>query len=138
MKFLAIISFALIALGAIATNPSKGNSTKAGQITGGNIKYTVTIHVNPELIIPKLHFYLVITDENNRRIADAQQVEFGKWTYQFSETGPVSGTRIARLIQTTADDAYMPYSCGPDVKWGTFRNGITYMFNLYPTREIPQ
>ncbi len=138
MKLFAIISFALIVLGANASNPSLNTSKTPDQTIPGNIRYSVTIHVTPGVIIPKMHFYVVLTDQNNRRVADAQQVEFGKWTYQFTEMGPVSGIRVAHLIETTADDAFMPYSCSPDIKSGTFRNGVTYMFNLYPTREIPE
>ena len=138
MKLLTAISFVLIVLGATAANPTLGTTNNQGQITPGNIKNTVTIQVNQEANLPKLHFILFITDENNRHIGGAQLVEPGTWKYQFSEQGPVTGIRIAHLVQSTSDDTLMPFSCNPDVKSGTFRNGVVYNFNLYPTRALPE
>jgi hypothetical protein len=141
-KFLAAAALALIVISAAASNPSttaagKVNSPDPNTPPDGNIKYEVLIHAPSNLSLPDIHFFVVLTDGNGRRIAYQQFVP-GINTYQFSEAGPVNGTRIVKLVESNINVTYLPFSCNPDVKTGIFRNGVIYKFNLYPTMAMPE
>ena len=138
LKLLSVISFALMVFAASAIKPAEVSSMNTATPTPGNIKYQVTIHVPADLSLPNVHFFVVMTDGNGRRIAAPQQAVTGINTYYFSELGPVTGTRIARLVEAHISDSYMPFTCNPDVKTGIFKNGYMYDFNLWPSSSLPQ
>jgi hypothetical protein len=137
MKILSVISLVLIGLGAAAIKPNQPGQSGISQPPGGNIKHQVVLHVSATVSMPAAHFYVVITDGNGRQIARPQLVVPGVVKYYFSEMGPVNGTRIVRLIEKPSGDSFIPYSCEPDAKTGLFRNGVTYIFNLYPSLAQP-
>jgi len=128
---LAIVLLLFVA-GTYAMNPTTAGPTGHNEPLFGNIKYQVNLHVNPSIGITCDKFFIVLTDENNRIIDKPQHVEWGVTAYYFSETGPVMGTRIARLYESPVGGPVVPFSCDPDVKTGTFHNGVVYIFNLYP------
>ncbi len=134
-KILSVLSLVLIAFAASAINP-KLSSNNPQPLTG-NIKYKVVIHANASVSIPTANnFWVVLSDGNGRRIGSTH-FEFGIDTYYFSEAGPVSGSRIARVVIESHGGAVSPFYCNPDAKWGTFRNGATYQFNMYPRTSVP-
>jgi hypothetical protein len=136
LKTIAILSFILIVFAAEAINPVQSNSANPQPITG-NIKYKVVIHVNPSLSVPtSTTFWVVLSDGNGRRIG-IQEYVMGVNTYYFSEPGPATGARVARVIIEPHGGAVTPFYCNPDVKYGTFRNGVTYQFNMYPKTSSP-
>jgi hypothetical protein len=136
MKIFAAAILALVVIGAAAMKPANVNAV-GSNISSGNIKYVVTIHAPTDLAIPAVHFIVLLTDGNGRRIAYQQAVP-GMTKYQFSEIGPVTGTRIVKLVEMHISDVYLNFSCAPDVKTGTFQNGVVYNFNLYPSVALPQ
>jgi len=99
------------------------------------VSYNVTVHYQGEF--PLCNSYLVqIVDAQGYSVAPDQIFQPGMNTYVFHERGPVSGVRIARLVESPAQgnitctyDLVTP----PDVKSGKFLVGATYFFNLFPT-----
>ena len=85
-----------------------------------------------------LALFVVMTDEHGRIVAPVQAVRPGLSIYTFNETGPVKGTRTASLIYDPISPSSLPFYCAPDSKTGTFSNGGTYLFNLYPTTNPPK
>ncbi len=134
-KILSVISFVLIVLGASAINPDHVSQV-ANPSSTGNIKYTVTLHVNAPVFPSYANFYIVLKDGSGQYISRPQKVGSATVFY-FSEIGPVRGSRVASLIEVPQEGAYIPFYCNPDIKTGLFRNGVTYMFNLYPSFQQP-
>ena len=79
--------------------------------------------------------YLVkVTDDNGEVVADPIMFQAGINNYIFHESGPVSGSRIAKLEKISSS----PKACNqilytpPQVMTNNFRSGSTYIFNLSP------
>ncbi len=133
LKALILLSLGLVFLGASAFNPRVSDSSSLLP-PQGVIKYQVSLYVEQQFItLPGVHFFIILTDEHGRRIG-LQQIRPGFQTYFFSEVGPVSGTRIAWLVEGHMDQSFMTFTCAPDVRSGLFLNNLIYNFNLFPQR----
>jgi hypothetical protein len=136
MKLFSVISLVLFAFAATAAKPESLNG-KSHLPNGTTVKHKVVVHTNPSLSLPTTNdFWIVLSDGNGRRIG-AAKYDAGVAAYYFSEPGPVTGVRIARVIIVPRGGALSPFFCDPDVKFGTFRNGVTYQFNMYPKTSCP-
>jgi hypothetical protein len=135
VKILSVLSLVLIFATANAIIPGDLDS-KAPKPLAGNIKYKVVVHATPDLTMPGSGNYLVVMSDGNGRRIGTQYFIPGVLTYFFSERGPVNGTRVVRIIIET-HGGVVPFYCNPDVKYGTFRDGVTYQFNMYPKTSVP-
>ena len=127
-KTIAALSIAMLLLGfsALAGKPA-GNP----DVQNGNLKYAVTIHVPAMITIPNITFYVLVTDGNNHLIDAAQLYTPGQNTYGFSENGPVTGIRIAWIVQANGG-ARLPIYDNNALLKGTFLPDHVYQFDIYP------
>jgi hypothetical protein len=134
MKTLKTLSVILLTLTIIGINGmyAKANRLQNQPQINGSIKYQVHVHSSDDISWPLLNIFVVMTDQNGRQVAPAQLFTIGTWTYNFTEAGPVTGTRIARLTTPSEGGQYLSLFPYPDSKTGTFLNGKTYPFDLYP------
>ena len=131
------ISKALVAMILLmASFPVLSANEKVGPTLGSAmILYQVNIHVTASTPVPFNgdHYFVVITDEKGKLVAPVQLFNINKHTYTFSETGPVSGTRVAGLMpDPDADGGSIRNLLAPDAKTGVFVPGSIYIFNLWP------
>lgn len=100
------------------------------------------VNVYPVRELTSYQTYIVqVVDENGTLVAPSQTYIPGLNAYTFYERGPRTGTRIARLamIPQSKGLSCIPYIyCAPDIKSGTFLNGRTYTYNLYPKMRLPE
>ena len=99
------------------------------------ITYKVAVHVDNHTFPYVRNFFVVLSDENGRAVAPPQQLREGVSEYSFSESGPVKGTRIARLAFGDRPHSDL-FLCKPDGRTGIFRGGETYTFDLYVVLHI--
>jgi hypothetical protein len=72
-----------------------------------------------------------MTDERGMLVAPVQALHPGFSTYTFNEFGPVRGTRTASLIINHLPISDFTIYCAPESETGIFKNGVTYLFDLY-------
>lgn len=132
LKIFAILSLALIFNGVNAVYSKTNNINEKGAIPGV-IKYQVNIHAPNYPVLSFEQVYVVMTDENGNPVARPQVFTNGTWVYTFNEAGPVKGGRIARLV-LSGGRTFNEYPY-PDIQKGTFLNGESYSFNLYPVNQ---
>ena len=115
------------------------NSALAGnnQIGTGQVHYNVQIHMPKDMPFNAMNIYVAMTDERGILVAPVQAVHPGLSTYTFNEFGPKLGTRTASLIFDPLGTSTLSLYCLPDSQTGFFKNGVTYLFNLYPTTNPP-
>ena len=136
MKKIVIISFvitALILFGLNVNSSERLNKSNIGP-TSTYIHYKVNVHPNYAILHNQCPMLVLITDETNTNMIGLPQLYHpDKNTYYFYEEGPVTGVRVAHLINTAVDQ---PGDVCFDVslwnsKVGTFYNGMNYIFDLY-------
>lgn len=131
-KSFVFLSGILMIIGTITTGFSSNNFPGIGSVKVA-VNYQVNIHLGLETQL--CNTYLVeVVDGNGVPVAPAKPFVSGVSRYVFSERGPVTGTRVAVLIKAPYD--YNVCTQGlvtpPDVITGSFLNGRTYIFDLYP------
>jgi hypothetical protein len=138
-NFLSAVTLAVIILGTsmiYAGTPGTGSSANLG---GWLIRYQVNIHWTREASL--CNTYMVqLVNKNGESVAPAQVYVPGQSAYTFYETGPVTGVREARLIVRPGMKHYVCEQelwTRPDFMAGTFLNGTTYKFDLYPQTVPP-
>ena len=129
-KTIAALSIAMILFGftALAGKPGNGNP----DVLKGTIKYQVNIHIPSVLNLTNVHLYVLVTDENNRPVVMPQLFTYDHMSYVFGENGPVTGIRIAWIIQARSDANRIPLDNNSEVMKGTFLPYQIYTFDLYP------
>ena len=136
MKKIVISTFVIAALMFFGTkvNSSERLSNSSHGIATPYIQYQVNIHPNWVILHNQCPMWVLITDETTATIIGIPQLyQHDMNTYTFYEIGPVSGVRIAHLINSPEDlpgDACYNVQVW-DSKTGTFNNDMTYIFNLY-------
>jgi hypothetical protein len=131
-KTLVVISILMISLQILVANNPVGI---------GQVHYQVQIHIPKDLPFNSGNMYVAMTNERGMLVAPVQLVHLvhsGLFTYYFNEFGPKTGIRTASLIYNPIGTASFPFFCAPDSKTGTFNNGVTYLFNLYPILNPPE
>ena len=118
-----ILMFSLHVNAAISGGPGSQQIGYKVQILGQNP------HINNFNLI----LYVAMTDENGRPVDQVQRFKTGTYTYFFSETGPVQGTRVARLVNDPIVPTTLNFYCAPDAQTGKFLPGDIYVFDLYPS-----
>ncbi len=103
----------------------------------GVIKYQVQVIITPQLASPNCHMLVVVTDEMNRSVGSPQIFVPGASVYYFTESGPVTGTRTARLQPARGISAFAFYA-EPDERSGNFNNNLVYSFTLNATHNLPK
>ena len=103
--------------------------------TSNAITYKVLVHLDNHTFSYVRDFFVVISDENGRIVAPPQQLKAGVSEYNFKESGPVKGTRIAKLSNGTRPHSDL-FLCNPDGRTGFFLGGDTYTFSLYVILHI--
>jgi hypothetical protein len=137
MKTIVKILIAVIALFFISETHAADRSGYAS--TTPQISYVVNINATQlHSGFTTLALFVLITDESGRLVAPVQVVRPGLSIYSFNEIGPVKGTRVAHMIYEPINPSSLPFYCAPDSKTGSFQNGGSYLFNLYPTTNPPQ
>jgi hypothetical protein len=96
------------------------------------ITYVVNIVPQQRIGNVNLALYVAITDENGRPVAPVQKASIGRASYLFYEKGPVTGTRIAYMVNKPVVPTNYSFLCAPDPVSGKFIPGETYYFILYP------
>jgi hypothetical protein len=133
-KIFSVLSLVLI-LSAVSSVFSAPIDTKNNQTAAKPaIRYDVNISISIDK--PLCNLWLVkILDGNGRMVAPAQEFISGKTKYTFTERGPVTGTRIAVLLKYQYGDHFVCETelfTAPAILKGTFLNGETYRFDLFP------
>jgi hypothetical protein len=121
------IVFLVIQTGSSA-RVSNGNSSASLAF----IHYQVTVHPNYTIQHNECPMSVQITDGQGNTIGIPQLYRHGVDVYNFTETGPVTGARIARMITAATgqpDDVCFIVSLA-DKKVGVFNNGVDYLFTL--------
>lgn len=80
-------------------------------------------------------YYVVITDKGGNLCTAPQPYQVGIENYVFHEAGPVTGTRVANLIEIEGLDHHVCLQkvyTYPDILKDRFRNHSTYKFTLIP------
>jgi hypothetical protein len=129
-KTIAALSIAMI-LFAFSAFAGKTDGQK------GNLKYVVNIHLPKLTTIPHATFYVLVTDANNHPVDAVQTFIPGNSTYTFTEMGPVTGVRIAWILQG-GTFARIPLYDNSDILKGTFLPGRAYQFDIYPKVGKPE
>ena len=119
----AIIAFSTL---MISISLFAGNSNPVS----GTVNYQVKVHLPKDTPFYTRNVFVVLVDENNRRVAPEQLLRFGVYTYSFTEKTSVEGTRIAKLVFTNGSTTEL-FFAAPDSQTGKFTVGNTYLFNLY-------
>lgn len=138
VKITTAFSLILILLGTSLLNA--GNVRATNRINNVNlVRYQVTVHMPADIRL--CNFWVIqITDANGNLVTPVQGYSKSSSNYIFYEKGPVTGVRVARLI---ISNNTMHFSCEPefevypDYKAGTFANGQTVTFDLYPSSTQP-
>jgi hypothetical protein len=130
MKTIAKIIIAV----SILTLSFQANAAEENLSRG--IIYKVAVHLQNVLPASPGQLFVVVLDEKGQFVAPPQWFNKGISEYTFRETGPVKGTRTARLSYEPGPHPYTP-ACKPDIKSGLFLNGNTYYFNLYVFPPLP-
>ena len=112
-------------------------SGKAGNNNNVFIHYQVVIYPDQRIKNNACPLMVQMTNESGMLIGQPQLYNKGTNIYNFYETGPVTGVRIANL--TDEEEGGAPYDVCiiialSDSKSGTFYNGQNYIFNLYGSR----
>ena len=136
MKKIIILSFVLAAVIILGMNVnSSARISNTGNVpTQTYIQYQVNIHPNWGILHNQCPMFVVLTDGISKRyIGPPKLYQQGINTYYFSEIGPVTGVRTARLFDGSkdqSDDVCYAVSLS-DLKTGTFYSGQNYIFDLY-------
>ena len=120
-KTLVAISIMMISLQVIAAN----------QVGTGQVQYKVQIHLPKDFPVDATNIYVAMTDERGMLVAPVQALHPGLSNYTFNEFGPVRGTRTASLIINPLGMSDFTIYCAPESETGIFKNGATYLFDLY-------
>ncbi len=101
------------------------------------ISYQVNIHPDNQITHNACPMMVQVTNGSGMLVGQPQLYHNGMNTYYFSEPGPVSGKRMAQLIN--ADEGLPDDVCFLVSWWdsrsGTFYGGETYQFNLYDSMK---
>jgi hypothetical protein len=98
------------------------------------ISYTVTIHIPTSSVQGPCQLIVALMNDMGQ-IISAQNYRPGVLVYNFTEQGPVTGVRTAILTHLIGDSntiGVCSVTFTTDSKNGTFLNGTSYSFNLYP------
>ena len=127
MMSLAMILFVATTVHSVTTNDPPPNNT-----TG--ITYVVSVDVsNANGLCHSYH--VTISDRNGNLVASPKPYHDGIAYYVFHENGPITGPRVANLVEMETDN----HPCTnevytrPDIIHTRFRNNETYFFTLYPS-----
>jgi hypothetical protein len=126
-----VLIFAAVTSTFAAAIDNKNNPVNANQV----IRYHVNIAMTSESQLCNM-WLVEILDGNGRLVAPAKPYSSNVTRYDFFERGPVTGTRIAVLVINQYGDHYIcdrELFVKPDALSGTFLNGQTYRFDLFPT-----
>lgn len=138
-KITAALSLVLILLGTSLLNAGTPGG-KNRVISGVNlVRYQVTVHMPADIRLCNL-WIVEVTDGTGNLVTPAQGLSEGSATYTFFEKGPVTGVRVARLVQNNSTKHFNcepEFSVYPDFKTGTFANGTMVTFDLWPNSEQP-
>ncbi len=103
-----------------------------GQARPG-IHYAVRIHNGQQLGgVIYCNYFVVLTDGAGNPVAMPQVFQYGVWTYNFYERGPITGTRVSHLTRHPVVVCPNTYSFSADRRTGNFYNGMSYLFNMEP------
>ncbi len=138
-NFFSVLSIVLIF--AAATSAFAGNIDQKKEGPAGSlIRYQVNVILAAET--PLCNTWMVkIVDGQGRQVAPVKPYVSGTTQYEFTERGPVTGTRIALLVKYMFGDHFVCANelfTAPAVLKGTFLNGQTYRFDLFPTTQLPK
>ena len=103
------------------------------------VRYKVNTHLSGEPTLCNM-WVVKVTDAYGNLVAPAQVYNTTTDTYIFYEKGPVTGTRVARMVMSNSTmqlNCVPEFSPYPDFKTGTFANGQTVTFDLYLNSNVP-
>jgi len=141
-KLFSVLSFALMVIGVNAANYS--NDMTFFREASSLVRYQVNIDpayrpnvvdTNHSIIICGV--LVVVTNGSGKQVAPAQTYTPGVSTYNFYEAGPVTGTRVARLVSDPNSPCPRPNPVDPnqlEIQKGTFPGGTTTRFHLAPPK----
>lgn len=138
-KITAALLLVLILLGINLVNA--GNVGSKNRVINGVsvVRYQVNVHLPVEMKLCNL-WVIQIADGNGNLVTPAQGYSTSNNSYMFYEKGPVTGTRVARLV---ISNSTLHFNCNPefdvypDSRTGTFTIGQTVIFDLYPGNTTP-
>jgi hypothetical protein len=138
MKKFIILSF--VAATVIFLGVSLSSSARLANNPNSNgqsfIHYQVNIHPDWKILHNSCPLVVSMTDGGRKVIGQPQLYHYGTNTYHFYETGPVSGTRVAIMMDAEVDQFDVCYAISlTHSESGTFNNGTTYIFNLFASAK---
>jgi len=132
-----LIIFTFIAAGVIflgiKLSPSAFSNMTNVINNNAAIHYQVVIHPDWRINQSACPLEVQMTNGSGMLIGLPQIYQKGMNTYHFYESGPVTGNRVAQLLnmdEGLPDDVCILISLS-NSQSGTFNNGETYTFNLY-------
>lgn len=132
-----LVSIALIFAFSSAANPHKeGKERTNNPGPPPGITYVVSVYA-PAGIQFCGEYYVTIRNEFGFPVGAQIQYQPGISDYVFREMGPVSGIRTAVLTRNLSPAStclHSLYTVPVSVKTN-FRNGTTYLFNLFPSAQ---
>ena len=129
---LSLVLMILIIFGMDVNSSVRLNTMSIGN-TKSDIHYQINIHPNLAIIQSSCPMMVSLTDGSGNNIGQPKLYNPSQNSYHFYEMGPVSGIRMARLVnieERFSDNVCVLVSL-KDSKSGTFNNGWRYVFNLY-------
>jgi hypothetical protein len=131
IKFFTVLSLALIIFSGFGTASAQRISRNDIQAVKKTslIEYVVRVE-SSNYLVQTGHYLVLMTDETGREIGPSQMLRTGVSDYYYYEPGPVTGTRIARLIKLPLG----PHSndIPPCIRTGTFLGDTGYLFIIRP------
>lgn len=132
--FFVLLSFALLmAFTTSAHSPKKIKQRTNNPVPPTDITYVVSVYT-PAGMQYCGTYYVTIRDEYGFPIGAQIQYQAGVTNYIFHENGPVMGIRTAVLTNNLSPGSVcnQVLNTQPVSMQHFFRNGLTYMFDLYP------
>jgi len=135
MKKLAITMMSLVMIMLVVPTVHSVNTNEKPPANDPGITYVVNIELSSAIGLCN-SYYVTISDRDGNLVASPLPYQEGTNTYIFHENGPVTGTRTANLVEMDK----VHHACThnlytqPDIKNNRFRNNVTYLFTLHPTR----
>lgn len=131
---ISVLSLALIFCAAAFNSSAAKMKNTTGTSVNPVITHLVTVTI-PAGLKPCNAYMVKITDRNGNTVAPAKIFCQGIAKYVFYERAPVSGPRMAVLVQASPNgNAVCEFElyAAPVVWFGPFKAGETYRYDLYP------
>jgi hypothetical protein len=135
-KLFFALSLALILTGMNSINSYAANNIGGSGTANNPMVVTFIVNIaqpsNPAGLTCR--YWVVLTDDRGVAVGKAQPFRLGQWSYTFTESGTVLGSRTARMVTDPTLSCLGAYIFLPSSMSGPFGAGRTYTFTLTPQK----